>query len=133
VTRPEPEHRWNASRLGCRVEEAVVAVLVMSPCKAEDWANMAHEWPPQSAKRLDTTAGRSAPYIAPDCPLRAPLARQTVSTEHRTRRLAGMRCQARMSDTISRTEELLLAETCMMGMTPTRAMGRADGLAMSFG
>jgi hypothetical protein len=44
-----------------------------------------------------------------------------------------MRCQPRMSDAMSRTEKLVVTETCMMGMTPTRAMGRADRLAMSFG
>jgi hypothetical protein len=48
-------------------------------------------------------------------------------------RSAVLRCQPRLSDAMSRTEKLVLAETCMMGMTPTRAMGRADRLAMSFG
>jgi hypothetical protein len=43
--------------------------------------------------------------------------------------LADMRCQPRLSDGMSRTEKLVVAETCMMGMTPTRAMGRADRLA----
>ena len=40
---------------------------------------------------------------------------------------------AAMPDAMSRTKKLVVAETCMMGMTPTRAMGRADRLTMSFG
>jgi len=38
---------------------------------------------------------------------------------HHDDRSAAMRYQSRLSDAMSRTEELVVAETCMMGMAPS--------------
>ena len=46
--------------------------------------------------------------------------------DERERRAPDMRCQPRMSDAMSRTEKLVVTETSMTGMTPTKAKARDE-------